>query len=482
MFCVRFRVVCMWVCRIICGWSGILLLVGSSACSRGCGRQQAGVAFEPATVEASIQRDYDQTVKLGLRNNSDKNVVVAAKALGQFDDLPADIVGPGSVDEPVQVPPGGRLELRLAITAPDATREAYDIPVEAAGASATARVRITKIDFRLSFRIISEDPHTLAKTIEVRNDGSTLADLALHIAAPNESEVRLEPSAKHAYLPAGKTLQLVAAPVLYLEFQSLKAVLEGRAGGQSARFSLDFQAPADKRLIGVRTATKEYSSASDWYCTNKPDTCTEVPGPQGNGLSGQNGGPSLASVGSVFFPSPGICGLKPPTGKEDDCPPICRDPQPCTGVGWGGTGKKGFHSEEEAAIDALKTINPISVCNSREYSGLIIHDPETDTWYWTVECEGDSDCVAASDCKPRFECTGAWHTHGSPSPGAEGFSRKDLEDNGWTHKEYVATPTGKILVYPIVKDGKPKTTPGYGPASESKETAPAPKKCPKKCS
>src|SRR5437588_8990417 len=134
-----------------------------------------------------------------LHNNSSDKVVVGAKALAQFDDLPSDIVGPGSVDEPVEVPAGGTLPLRLAVTAPDATRDSYDIPIEASGAYALARVRINKINFKVSFNVVKEDPNTLAKTIDIHNDGDSLAGLAVRIVSPNDSGVPLQPGATHAY-------------------------------------------------------------------------------------------------------------------------------------------------------------------------------------------------------------------------------------------------------------------------------------------
>lgn len=244
---------------------------------------QAGLAFDPATVEQTVQRDYDQTVTLTLRNTAQEKITVAAKALAQFEDLPADIVGPGSADEPAQIEPGGRLDLRLAIAAADAIRESYEIPIEAAGAFAVARVRVTRPNVKLSFRVVEENPRTLAKTIEIRNEGDVLTDLAVRIAPPNELDIRLQPNAKHAYLPSRATLHFVAAPILYLEFQSLTADLEAVAAGQSARFPVKFEAPLGLHLIGVRTGSQHRSSSHDFYCTNKPTTCSELPGTEGNG-------------------------------------------------------------------------------------------------------------------------------------------------------------------------------------------------------
>jgi PKD repeat protein len=244
---------------------------------------EAGLALEPAAQEQTVQRDYNQTVKVTLHNTSDKKVMVAAKALAQFEDLAADIVGRGSVDEPVELAAGEKLDLRLAVTATDATRETYDIPIEAGGASTVVHVRVAQAKLQLSFQVVKENPYTLAKTIEIRNDGSTLADLGVRVAPPHHVDVRVDPATGHAYLASGKTLQIVATPILYLEFQSLKTELECRSGAQIVRFPLEFKAPAGKRLIGVRTNSGETTGGQDWSCPNKPDTCSTVPGPGGNG-------------------------------------------------------------------------------------------------------------------------------------------------------------------------------------------------------
>lgn len=243
---------------------------------------EGGLAFE-AAKEHAIQRDYDQTVLLTLRNGSADKVRVAARSLARLDDLPADIVGPGSVDQPADVPAGGTLTLRLAVTAADAMEEAYEIPIEAAGAYTAARVKVARPRFKLSFRVLDEDPATLTKTIEIQNDGQTVADLALHIAKPNAAEVRLQPNARHAYLAEGKSMTVAAIPVLYLEFESLQAELECVAAGQTVRFPLEFRAPAGLRLVGRRGGSSFWSWVKDFFCTNKPNTCSLA---QGNGGTG----------------------------------------------------------------------------------------------------------------------------------------------------------------------------------------------------
>ncbi len=278
---------------------------------------KGGLAFNPASLAQTIHRDYDQAVLLELENRSRDKVLVAARALARFADLPADLTGPGSVDQPTELPPGGNLKLRLAIAAVDAAKERYEIPVEAGGVFATVRVAVARPKFQLSFKVTGEDPQTLAKFVEIRNEGEALADLTVRIATPNETEVRLQPDAQHAYLQPEHVLQFLAMPVLYLEFQSLKVEMECASAGQSIRFPLQFQAPPGKRLIGARAGTQERTENHDWYCSNKPTTCSEVSGPDARG-------PDVAAVERMIpILNPNL--PRPPAPPQRKCYP----PNPC---------------------------------------------------------------------------------------------------------------------------------------------------------
>lgn len=271
---------------------------------------KSGLAFEPV-VDQTVEHDYDQSVKLTLRNKGSQPVTVAAKALKQFNDLPSDITGYGSVDVPGQITPNGTLDLRLAVTAADATRDTYEIPVVAAGAYATARFHVRTPKLNIAFKVLSEDPKTLAKTVEIRNNGDVLTDLAVRTVRENQTDLQIQPGVKHARLNSGWTINITVTPILYLEFQSLKAEIEATAAGQSAKFPLEFQAPPDVRLIAFRSASGAGSSCQGGYCTNSPNTCSECPGTPGTG-------PQLEVASPSSPPEAGRCKYKK-CNKGDAC-------------------------------------------------------------------------------------------------------------------------------------------------------------------
>jgi hypothetical protein len=154
---------------------------------------------------------------------------------------------------------------------------------------------------KVTMRVKSQDQRTLAKTIEITNEGDPLTDFAVSIAAPNDKEIRLDPGAKHVNLWSKRSMEFTASPVLYLEFEKLSAELVCTAAGQTQKLPLDFAKPAGSRLVGVRNATQDRTDGKDWICTNKPDACTPVPAGNGNGPETKEDPPDPAEDGKKFI-------------------------------------------------------------------------------------------------------------------------------------------------------------------------------------
>src|SRR5438128_1428549 len=138
------------------------------------------------------------------------------------------------------------------------------------------------------FRIEAFFPHhggrsqTLAKTIYIHNNGDALSDFTVRTAPAIQQVLDLQPAVNHALLHTDSGVYVKVAPILYLEFQSLKAEVEASAAGQTGRFPVEFQAPPGVRLMAFRSATTLLGFAFGRICTNHPNTCSVLPGTPGN--------------------------------------------------------------------------------------------------------------------------------------------------------------------------------------------------------
>lgn len=243
------------------------------------------LVFEPAFVSATVARDYEQSVTIKVRNTKESPIEVAARTASAFPDLLAQFVGPGSMDQPVTLAPGEALDLHLAVFAPDARQAQYEVELRAGDAIGKAEIKVKQPKIDLRFSVINENKMTLAKTVEIRNRGSSLGDFSVKLSAPYRGAARINPAIRHGNLPIGGKFEVTISPVLFLEFQSLTLDLECHTAGQVVRFPLSFAAPSGSRLIGMRSGTKKETESADWYCTNKPETCAEIQGAPANGSS-----------------------------------------------------------------------------------------------------------------------------------------------------------------------------------------------------
>ncbi|MBI4863960.1 MAG: hypothetical protein HY815_27430, partial [Candidatus Riflebacteria bacterium] len=183
---------------------------------------------------------------MGLALRNDSPGPVAARSLVRFDDLPADIVGPGSVDEPAVWQPGRTLPQRLAVFIPDAMQEASDVPVIPCarsspmmrqtwilGAAALGAVVVAAVVAGIiSFRPTPEQP----PPPEAKPD---LADAPAAPRPPVMSPVSLAESAKRLY--AGKDVRqngVLEGAIDEVRAAILHGVVRSRDGGPLADVKL----------------------------------------------------------------------------------------------------------------------------------------------------------------------------------------------------------------------------------------------------
>ncbi|MBV6818845.1 DUF4329 domain-containing protein, partial [Rahnella sp. PD12R] len=112
------------------------------------------------------------------------------------------------------------------------------------------------------------------------------------------------------------------------------------------------------------------------------------------------------------------------------------------------TGPEKFNNEEEAALDALKKINGLSIANNREYAGMIFKDKKN-RYFSTKPNEGsrDSSNSLSSPCPAGTDSTGAYHTHGAYDRHYKNeiFSPADINYSSKHNLNgYLGTPEGRF--------------------------------------
>jgi RHS repeat-associated protein len=114
-----------------------------------------------------------------------------------------------------------------------------------------------------------------------------------------------------------------------------------------------------------------------------------------------------------------------------------------------------FKTQDEAAIHALKEINPTSIKEDKEYGGLIYKN-RGKTYSHTPAYKGSVDGVdvmqAFEDCPKNSKIVASYHTHGgfNKNYSSEEFSDEDII-NAHSRKidNYVGTPKGKFGKYDV---------------------------------
>jgi RHS repeat-associated protein len=108
-----------------------------------------------------------------------------------------------------------------------------------------------------------------------------------------------------------------------------------------------------------------------------------------------------------------------------------------------------FPTADAAAVDALRYINPLSICQNQEYGGKICQ-VGLNQYVATPPLPGDEFTSPTGFCPAKYFNTGSYHTHGAPDPDGLGnfFSDKDKgKADDVPESSYLGTPDNRILRY-----------------------------------
>ena len=245
-----------------------------------------GIVFQDPEMAVTIDRDYEQTMSVSVRNDDVLTHTLLATIENPYEDLIVNFVGSGSVDEEITLDAETAYTLGLSIHAADAELRDYELiarivadeggtPIED---SAIIDVHVLHSgDYTIT--LISEDSITGMRTFEVTNLGLPISDLDVQAVDPDTGEparIFINPSVTHARLDTDESLTFQTIP-LYDESDLNQEVSD-------IPFDLDTSGGGEDRIVGwspsvntgyvykvVRTGVCMPIPIRSWYCTNRPN-------------------------------------------------------------------------------------------------------------------------------------------------------------------------------------------------------------------
>ncbi len=214
-----------------------------------------GLAFGKAKYAGTVARDYDQRIGVSVRNQSEKPMVVRLECGKPPEEskLLVGFVGEGSEGTPFTLKPGEEREFMLGLSAQDCIHPAIHFPIRLAsdsgyGDEADVEVNVKLPNVKLEWEAAGDQPEGLGKVLRLHNRGDGLTDLRI---ASSDPDLHVSPTIEHGVLPAGSSLEIVATPRLYEEFQKIEASLTAGAVGKTVQTSVTIAVPDGKKVFGT---------------------------------------------------------------------------------------------------------------------------------------------------------------------------------------------------------------------------------------
>jgi uncharacterized protein RhaS with RHS repeats len=116
---------------------------------------------------------------------------------------------------------------------------------------------------------------------------------------------------------------------------------------------------------------------------------------------------------------------------------------------WGLKPGDPYPTQDEAGINAIKDINPISISQDTEYGGWVYQNHDS-TYSYTAPNPGTGTSTTLGPKPSTGTVTGDYHTHGTYRAGYdnENFSPQDKTGySGSYNTGYLGTPSGAIKKY-----------------------------------
>lgn len=211
-----------------------------------------GLAFSRPRYGANVQRDYDQRVGIGVRNNGDRPLQVRLECGTPRDpDLLVSFVGEGSEDAPIPLAPGEYRQFHLAISAQDVDTPDHSVPVRIVAdnglsdeAEVAVHVRLPHVE--LEWQDLGPLPLGHGHRLRLVNRGDTVTDLRVEAATANA--VDISPTIQHGLLKSGAAQEFVVSPRFHEEFRGVATRIVAHALDRRSEHDYTLQLAPGERV------------------------------------------------------------------------------------------------------------------------------------------------------------------------------------------------------------------------------------------
>ena len=215
-----------------------------------------GIVFLQNEYVFNIERDYNQQVKISVKNSDNEPHDLLLSASNPYEDIFLGFVGEGSMDRIITLYPDEVKDIAFVIHTQDAMLENYTISINLTNIGtenitdcAVAHLNVRWPNINFGVEEVSADPLTLLKTVRVINNGDKLTDLSITVDEGLENKIIMQPSLSHYTLERGVDIKI--SPSWSEGVGVIQGNLIIEAAGETKELFLDFSCPEGKEIHEV---------------------------------------------------------------------------------------------------------------------------------------------------------------------------------------------------------------------------------------
>ena len=193
-------------------------------------------SLEITDVSFNIERDFDQSCYVTVKNTSTENAVFFLSVDNPYSDIYLGFIDAGSATQPTLLTAGASTRVKLSVFAQRAEKNKYTLPVKAYIVDGVnnildneAEVELNLPDETLNFTcdLTSSDEETLEQNYLITNNGGKLSSVSIYADEALDKYVLLTPGVSETPMKANESVSIKVTP----DFTAMKEDNLSRVSG-----------------------------------------------------------------------------------------------------------------------------------------------------------------------------------------------------------------------------------------------------------